>query len=355
MNSRALVPVTALTVALLAGCGSSAADKGPAGAGALCQAYTTSLTSKLSACGVTSLPDAVLGTYVSALFDCQGFQAAQDAGRVAFDQAKARACLETVAPMTCTELLESGHLFPTVCADAVAPKVPVGGACYSALGYECVAGSCEISSTACFTGSTCAPFATLGQSCATATCGPGLRCDLASVCEVAPTIAILGAGGDCAPSSTVCNDGLYCATGTNLCMAQKAVGAACAVPEECRHGTYCAAGTAICTAWLKLGDTCVRGEHRCGGNTYCGASNKCLASPVLGGDCTPFSGELIFCQDSWCAAPVPPSTTPVCTASAAPGAACNTANTLQCGIGYVCNAIGTGTAGTCGRSFCGLL
>jgi hypothetical protein len=358
MNSRAISIVATLTAGLLAGCGSSSADKGPANAGALCEAYSSSLASKLSACTSGSMPEAYVDLMISSLLDCQTFQSAQDAGRVTFDQAKAKACLDIIGAKTCAQFIASFAIFPAECADAVAPKVPAGGTCYSAVGYECVAGWCSFSGTACYSGGSCVTSATLGQSCASpARCAQGLTCNTSLVCETQPVTTILAAGGNCSAMGTVCGDGLVCdsSVAPRLCVARRAAGADCSGTwsTACLAGLRCDPGSSLCVTPPKLGEACVPGTLSCAGNAYCGAGNKCAASPAIGGDCTPVMGELVLCQGSWCAPPVAPSTTPKCTAYASPGTACDTSNMLQCGIGYECNPIDTGTVGTCGRNFCG--
>jgi hypothetical protein len=164
---------------------------------------------------------------------------------------------------------------------------------------------------------------------------------------------VVGLGASCASTYTACGAGLYCDGASSICTARKALGAACNGIDQCVEGIRCDPGSLTCQAWLKIGDPCVAGELKCGGKAHCGTGGKCVASPVLGADCTPIPGEPVFCQIGWCAPAVLPATTRTCVPHAAPGAACDTTNTLQCGLGYTCNVVGSGTVGTCGRNYCG--
>jgi hypothetical protein len=352
MTSRNALVAGLVATALLAGCGSS--DTGPANAGAWCQAYTNTVTAKWNGCGPSLFPEPVLGSVISMIYDCQTVQAAQDAGRIAYDRSRGQACLDAIQGLTCAQFNNSSAILLGACGDAMVGKVPPGGTCYSGLGYECAGGSCDLATfSACRTGGTCVTYAKWGESCLDpVACGPGLVCNLSGVCETEPTTTFLNAGGDCTRANTVCNDGLYCHGTTGLCTATMLANAACTGSEECRTGLHCDTATLVCTAKLKLGDSCVPGERKCGGNAYCGAGNTCVASPVVGADCTPVPGEVVFCQNSWCAPPVAPATAPRCAAFAAPGAACDTGNTLQCGFGYEC-AAASGSAGVCTRNYCG--
>jgi len=349
--------VGSLAAGLLGGCGgsSSKADPGPASAAAMCQALIPAIGAKLANCG-GGLPGPLAGPVLALSLNCQNFEEAQAAGRIAFDQAKAKACIDTFNAMTCAEVRAGGSLFTPACAEAVAPRVAPGGLCTSSVGFECVAGSCDQSATtACTTGGRCLSLATAGMPCAAPVqCAAGLACGPSGTCETRSATTIVGAGANCTTIGAACADGLYCdgSVTPRLCSPLKAAGATCSGTAPCLQGLYCDMASSRCLAAPKLGEACVQGQGRCVGNTYCGAGNTCIPSPTVGGDCRPSAGEPVVCQDSWCPPAIAPATARTCTAFAAPGAACSTTTQLQCGYAYRCAAI-SGTSGVCGRNYCG--
>jgi hypothetical protein len=75
----------------------------------------------------------------------------------------------------------------------------------------------------------------------------------------------------------------------------------------------------------------------------------------VGGDCTPVSGENMFCVDSWCPPLVAPATSVTCQPPQPPGAACSWGTFGQwCEDGYQCVGVDFGSSiGVCGRVYCG--
>jgi hypothetical protein len=355
VNLRTLVIVGSLA-GLVAGCGSSSKDPaGPASALALCQGIGSTLASREVACSGGGIPESYMNLELAVVLNCENFQDAQAAGRVGFDQAKAKACLDTLAASSCGLLLRGGSL-PSACYEAVPPQVAAGGTCTSSLDLECVAGFCDTSAAAaCTTGGHCITSATLGQACSsTLRCARGLTCNASSTCEAVAAVTLVGLGGDCSASATTaCDDGLYCnnAVTPRVCAAWKGAGESC-TGAPCQLGLHCDPVSHTCATLVALGATCVPGQGQCAGNAYCSPTNKCVVTPTLGGDCSPSAGEALFCIDSWCKPPVAPATAPTCAPYAAPGAACDTGNLLQCGLGHACTPV-TGTTGVCGRNYCG--
>lgn len=356
MILRTLVIAGSLA-SLLAGCGGSSKDAagsaGPASALALCEGMGTTLASRVLVCNGGGAPESYVNLMLAVTLNCQNFQDAQVAGRIAFDQAKARACLDTLATTPCGLLLRGG--LPAVCYEAVPAQVAAGGLCTSFGDVECVAGFCDNSgAAACTAGGRCVTSATLSQPCSgTVRCARGLVCGATSVCEAPPVITLVGLGADCTASTTACNDGLFCdgSVTPRVCAAPKGLSANCAA-VPCQPGLRCDSVSRTCAPLVALGGTCVPGQGQCAGNAYCNPASKCVVMPTLGGDCTPSSGEAAFCIDSWCKPPVAPSTAPTCAPYAAPGAACDTGNLLQCGFAYACAPV-SGTTGVCGRNYCG--
>jgi hypothetical protein len=357
VNHRSLVIVGALA-AVLAGCGgSSNADKGPASALALCEKLVPAIGATLMACDTGGLPEPVLAPLLAIDINCQNFQEAQAAGRITFDQAKAKGCVDSLPTLTCAAFAAGGDILTPACLEAIKPTVAPGGLCTSNIGIECVAGFCDQSvSNACTAGGRCVTSATLGQACAApARCASGLICDIGTTtCVTLPATTILPVGGNCTALYNACADGLYCNTSGSprLCTPKGAAGAACSLTAPCLGGFACDTATSRCLARPRLGEPCVQGQGKCAGNTYCGAGNSCIASPTLGGDCRLSAGESVVCQDSWCPPAVAPSTARTCTAFATPGGICQMTNQLQCGYAYRCAAT-SGTVGVCGRNYCG--
>lgn len=358
MNLRTIVIAGSLA-SLLAGCGGSSKDAagsaGPASTMALCQGLGNTFATRLLACSGGGAPEAYLNLLLAVELNCENFQDAQAAGRVAFDQAKAKACLDTLGATSCGQLLRGSSLFPEACYEALAPRVAAGGLCTSAFDIECVAGFCDnTDAAACTAGGRCVTSATLGQPCSgTVRCARGLVCGTTSVCEAPPVITLVGLGADCTASTTACNDGLFCdgSVTPRVCAAPKGLSANCAA-VPCEPGLRCDSVSQTCATIVALGATCEPGKGQCAGNAYCGPGNKCLATPVLGADCTPVAREAIFCLDSWCKPAPAPATTAACAPYTAPGAACDTGNLLQCGLGHACTPV-SGTTGVCGRNYCG--
>jgi hypothetical protein len=354
---------TALLVGLAAtfvGCDSSGGGSGPANARGFCQEAIRVELAKLDSCGEAGYPP----FYVSAFVDCSSFQAAQDAGRVAYDGAQASACLDALEAMSCVEYMTvdigSFDGLPEECRAAMAPRVATGDPCYSQLGYECT-GYCEMSSqAACFAGGVCREYLGLGDDCSSGQrCGPGLGCDGSTCGEIAAR-TVLGLGGNCSAANTVCDDPYYCCeNGTQCevgtCVARKAAGGECAAGDECQRGLRCTSsgGPATCAAPLPVGATCAGND--CAQGLYCNDEDVCASGPRLGDSCAePESGDQVWCVDSWCNTS---AEEPTCQVFLSPGEPCAVDSEeeffLSCGPGYYClpSSLGSGY-GTCGRLYC---
>jgi len=344
----------------LAGCGSSSSG-GPASPQTFCNELATIEEQLYDRCtNGSGLPNDVLTIDM----DCLGFAEAEAAGRMTYHSSQAQVCLGWLEGLSCAQLnaylssqpyLEWASL-PASCQEAVVGTVAEGGACDSILGYECVAGDyCAItnSEVCVLGGATCQAFAAAGGDCTSTQCAPGYSCQN-DLC-VAQAFTILGVGGDCSASETVCDTGLYCNGGT--CAARGAAGTSCTSADQCLEGQRCPPSSGVCAAPLEVGQTCKGGD--CDVGLYCDDSGSCAAMPTLGATCaTPASGDAVYCVGSYCD---DTAATPICTAYLAPGQVCllndeETRFLTMCGPGYACDPIGiTGSTnqwGVCGRIHC---
>lgn len=161
-------------------------------------------------------------------------------------------------------------------ADGCVARLPVGASC--AAGDYCVEGSrCE--------GGVCLAYPGEGLPCHVESslitvmfCGPGLTCDLDTICR---TPRVVSAGEPCGGASS-CADGLYCSRLDGHCHAPGASGAPCdavgarepGASPRCLAPLYCAprpdgTGLGTCSARIAAGmpcdaiDACADAEHRC--------------------------------------------------------------------------------------------
>ncbi len=361
MTTRRVVSLLAAlaAAAALAACGGSSSSKSSdrATARAFCDALVQSVYTKAVHCGGGSIIPRI---YIEVMFDCLGFQEAQDAKRITYDGGRSKACLDALDAATCVEaeqyfggstLLGLYKRLPDACQAAVKPAVASGGDCFSLLGIECIGGYCNIESPEqCLAGgATCTAYLATGANCASGLCAPGYHCEMTCVAD--PAISVLQAGGDCSVADTVCADGLYC-DGTSHCVARKAAPSACTGDRECLEGLDCKSN--VCTAPLQVGATCAGGD--CATGLYCNGSAVCAAYPGLGASCAaPPSGDEVLCVDSWCDSA---SMEPTCKPYLDPGSACDPGDMLrmltECGPGHLCYPVGldSGTLGVCGRIYC---
>jgi hypothetical protein len=192
-------------------------------ASAICpKAYQCCTTAQLEAnsfAGMTE-QECVASTSESYRDFLQDVQSSQDAHRARYERSKVDACLDTIRTSSCAMLNMTNHLrgVPN-CGSLTTPLVATGGVCSQ--GFECIDGVCQIPQGA--IEGVCGTGAGAGQSCATATCAPGLVCDPRD-------------GAD---------------ETDDVCAQLQADGTACTNPIQCRSG-YCAApaggGATICTA-----------------------------------------------------------------------------------------------------------
>lgn len=156
----------------------------------------------------------------------------QAKGRVAYDQAKAEACIAGIKAMSCADW-NNGLKQPPECDQAFVAKVAVGGACQTE--FECIDGVCvgADSSTTPPTDGVCKAKVAAGQAC--------MSVDLVT---------------------DTCADGTYCGSG-GTCVAKKAGGEACSGDDECGS------------------DNCNETTSQCSGFVSCAVSGPVTAKSTL--------------------------------------------------------------------------
>jgi hypothetical protein len=223
----AITPLSLTALAALAGCGGVHGI--PIGSTAtqiaqtVCpQAYKCCTQSQLSNNGQAGTDEASCETMTTSAYesDLETIQASQDQKRATFDNAKLQACLAIIRSADCATLDVTNHLAGIPgCESFVDPLVAAGGACSQ--DYECIDGWCQAPADMSGGDGTCQPHAQLGTSCVTASCEPGLACDLGASDEICVQPGAIGAA---------CTDLLQCTS------------ANCAIPSGADSGV-CAAAT----------------------------------------------------------------------------------------------------------------
>jgi len=190
------------------------------------KAYKCCTQSQLMNNGQAGTDEATCESMTTTAFegDLETIQSSQDQKRAMFDDAKLQACLSTIRSADCSTLDMTNHLAGVPgCDSFVDPLVVSGGACSQ--DYECIDGWCQQPTDMSGGDGTCQPHAQLNASCATASCEPGLTCDILlsdSTCVQAGDI-----GASCA-------DDLQCTS------------VSCSIPSGATAGTCVAATAAQC-------------------------------------------------------------------------------------------------------------
>jgi hypothetical protein len=227
-------------------------------------------------------------------------------GKIAYDGAKAQACLDSIASRTCAQMLERDS---AACLAALDGTVTSGGAC--SINEDCKGEAlCKSSSGTC--PGQCVPLLVAGQACAEdGDCQSGLQCSSETHLCVVPA----GAGQACEYGSPPCGPGLLClgkdddkrTSGTCKTPADAlsaAPGAACdpTNAQLCQVGSSCVADSLdilqLSISWLCVatgsypaGGDCKPGfPEACASSTYCKTGTGLLA---LSGTCTaiPAAGQ----------------------------------------------------------------
>jgi hypothetical protein len=221
-------------------------------------------------------------------------------GRVKFDAAHAKACLDKflLNPSTCFgPAASSTTLFdrvPLDCTLIFTGTVADGGTCYGFV--DCISGSCDQSNSAC--PGKCRPTAREGGSCTDGACPRGLVCVSSSAGR---TCQQPGAAGARCDGYFSCKEDLICLN--HACAARVAQGGACSNPGECADGLFCngspggtcqprvdAGGACASThrGWSVMSEMC-KGRQLCLGETN-SAPGRCATPQDAGGPCSRAAG-----------------------------------------------------------------
>lgn len=216
-------------------------------------------------------------------------------GKIAYDAEAAAACLDHVSQRECNP---AAWAFPTACAEVFTGTIPAGepclhnsgqcadyGACVQCVGQDdCVA--CP-TNTCC--GGTCQggiERATVGESCAQATCWDGTVCSPSSMtCVVLP-----GPGEPCVEHA--CAVGAKC-TAEDMCVSLAGLGAACdaEVPGAGCDWAYtltCEEESATCQLRPGPGEPCGGSfAGTCRGQSLRCLDGTCAWLPDVGEPCVP--------------------------------------------------------------------
>jgi hypothetical protein len=283
--------------------------------------------------------------------DLGQLSAAVASGKVTYDAAKARQCLDEIAARTCTELTQR---LSETCDQVAEGSVETGGEC--AFDFDCKGRAfCKLDAGC---PGKCSALGAAGAGCSDDDhCQDGLVCGSNSACvkpgaeneacgggvepECAPTLFCVGAeaatktAGSCKPVSQVfakkagesCSykDGTLCAPelscvydaqppASGKCAAKVASGAACkrlSVPSACPEGEYCdgsgASADGTCKAKPGPGKPCAKalGDDVCAAYSRC-EGGTCVELQDNGGPCQSsdvcYSGECVkgSCKANQC-------------------------------------------------------
>ena len=248
-------------------------------------------------CGLFATLDDCLAEAARTAIDNPNPKAAVDAGKIAFSEDAAQACLDAYAALSCDTTMQTSAL--DVCADVFTGTVPIGETC--AFDGECESDSCVVPSCTgvCCQG-TCAPARTppaIGEPC-TFLCADGAYCTIEGTCA-----ALLPAGAACS-DPLACAVGLYCAGYSAMTS-----GSCRAIPhlgEPCE--SFCAEAGAICDSGTCV-EAGVRGDA-CTSSAQCSVYYECIDGacatfPALGMPCTSRCADGAWCNSGTCEAQKP--------------------------------------------------
>jgi len=244
--------------------------------------------------------------------------------RVQFDIEAATTCLDTME--TNAAQCPSASEEPDECKHIVTGLVGIDGEC--AYDGEC-SGQARCRRVGNALSGRCYDKAGLDGLCeGSLDCQEGLFCYQGTlpqyVCVALPTV---GPGQECNGSTMVCEQGYYCDSSTDVCVAQKAAGEQCDDISECQEGLICDT-SGSCGAGLGSGQTCSTYETECGVSLYCDSSTyECTPRKGSGATCSTYGNE--------CEASLYCGTGGTCTARRAPGEGCASGSN-SCQAFYAC-------------------
>jgi len=301
----------------------------------------------------------------NSVFTCKRVAAVVAAGRIQYDPVHGAACLSELASVAPTlAACQSASLSGPIsdCALALAPQVPLGGACTNVDPTEgpaeCAGGGyCDDGGAPYACTGVCRAYLDVGAPCTQ----NGQQCKEGTTCTAAPysstpgqCIADVGAGQSCqGPGGPGCLSPNVCvggsATVAGVCQARPTSGP-CSASTDCAFSSACAgsSGNRTCQPAKQNGDACIPGNQECMMDHHCTAAGSCSSHLGVEGDpCGTILGEYLSCDFGfYCDAVGAGSGT--CHAQKAPGASCTGKLTECSGPGYAghCDSV-TSTCVSC--------
>ncbi|MBK9266918.1 MAG: hypothetical protein IPM54_44985 [Polyangiaceae bacterium] len=302
-----------VAVASAIGCADEAPGPGPIPLQELRDELSTATCNQYVRCGL--MPDQA--TCEAAQGDSRlTLQLLTDAalGRVTYDEAGARTCVEAIRARSCDNLTATQKALADACSKMFVGTIPEGSSCL--FSTECAGGgTCNVSmcmgSGACCLG-VCekppAPVA-IGADCTTNPCVESAYCDAS---EMPPTCKARKDNGDACDAQGQCKEGMRCDVSGSLptCYLLSNRNGACNPALEAggciRFDDYCHPTDRKCTPLPGDGQPCTE-DGQCMAYAHCDAGT-CRKRPTEGGACSDTIDCLgtLECVDMVCA--VDPST-----------------------------------------------
>jgi hypothetical protein len=183
------------------------------------------------ACGVAARCDCLPGGASASMCegfvidDCKGdINEPVNAGRMAYDAGAAGDCVASLEAIIGDCSIGDDANWPTACDAMLVGAVPEGGTCDDS--DECV-GNLDCRNDR------CTRMPTQGEMCADGSCADDLYCRDDDRCH-----AYAAFGASCADSDVYCGDDLQCSSATDTCAPYPTVGQSCA-DTSCDDDLYC--------------------------------------------------------------------------------------------------------------------
>ncbi len=230
-------------------------------------------------------------------------------GRVTYDPAAARSCVEAMRVRVCDNQKATLAAVDKACAGMFVGTIADGGSCL--LGEECTGGQCDRS--ACM-GDTCClgvckkapPPAAIGAECATTACVEGAYCGNPGEMGEPPVCQAVADNGQPCDNKNGCKEGQGCDVGgSNKCFVLSKPGGPCnsALEQPCvEFDDFCDPTDSKCKQLPGAGKPCAPGD-KCLAHATC-VSGTCKARPNVGEACgegMPACLGTLSCQEMKCA------------------------------------------------------
>jgi hypothetical protein len=297
-----------------------------------CQLVSKAHYAWLSYCeGAAQYPEAGAGDFVEkARTRCLRARSSVDAGRLAFDEDAARACVLAIDVENCSGFDFIAGL--AECQGVFTPLAELGDECFADWTHSIITGGAasECSNGYCATSDKCpgecVAFISDGEPCALSS-----ECHPDSYCGDEGCTPRKANFGEC--SGDACQRGSSCVYPPNqmfgICMDRSTAEQACSESEPCSAGFYCIAGA--CRSKVGTGEPCLLSRN-------CLDGERCLERNGAGPTCGPPGDDGVPClalEDCAATHYCPISAPRECTARVALGEPCLPG---QCVAGAWCNS-----------------